>query len=86
MISSRQSSVQVGIPPLAQKTQRHFRRSDAVGAAALLMLICGAWIIFGDRYPPPLWITWLVGPTLWYVGGVTTVIWVLWRVFGPRVE
>ena len=86
MISSRQSSVKVGIPPLTQRTQARFRRSDAVGAAGLVMLLCGAWFIFAGQYPPPLWIRWLVGPTLWYVGGATTVIWVLWRIFGPRVD
>ena len=83
MSSTRQSSVQVGVPP---RTERRIRRSDAVGAAGLVMLLCGAWFIFTGRFPPPLWITWFVGPTLWYVGGATTVIWLLWRLFGAREQ
>jgi len=85
MISSRRTPLQVGVPPpLPQKNRMMLRRSDAIGLAGITMLLCGACFIFAIQYPPPRWITWIVGPTLWYVGGATTAIWLLWRLFGER--
>ncbi len=82
----RQTLIQVGVPPLTQRAEARIRLSDAVGAAGLVMLLCGAWFIFRGQSSPPLWLTWIIGPMLWYVGGATTVIWLLCRVFGERVR
>ena len=81
MITGNHSPLQVDVPPLQQKNRLVIRASDVVGLAGVTMLLFGAWLIFARRYPPPLWITWIVGPTLWYVGFATTVVWLLWRAF-----
>ena len=86
MISSRQAPVQLGLPCLSSKRATSIKRPDALGIAGVVMLFCGAWFVLSGRYPPPLWITWMIGPLLWYLGVATTIIWLLWRVFGTREQ
>lgn len=84
IITGHHFSLQVEVPRLPQKSGLMVRRSDVFGLAGVLMLLFGAWFIFARLYPLPLWITWIVGPTLWYVGVSTTVVWLLRRVYGLK--
>lgn len=84
MIANRHAAIHGDVSPVPQKHRFMFRPSDAIGLAGMAAFLCGAWIMLVGRHPPPLWITWTVGPTLCYLGGATTAIWLLWRLFGGR--
>ncbi len=83
---SRPTPLQASGPSLVSKHHLTLRRSDAIGISGLLMLLFGIWFFLLGHYLSPLWLSWIVAPTLWYFGGATTVIWVLWRVFGARQQ
>lgn len=57
------------------------RRTNATGIAGILMLLGGAFLFFRDEPPVPLWVTWLLGPLLWYVGFGVTCVWFVSRIF-----
>ena len=81
MITSRHTLGQAGAPPLPPTGRLTLRRPDFIGLVGLAMLLVGAWFIFTRHYPPPLWVTWIIGPTLWYLGVATTIVWLSWRLF-----
>jgi hypothetical protein len=39
-----------------------------------VMLIGGATLVFGSGDGIPLWVSWLVGPMLWYGGFVVSIV------------
>ena len=80
---SRHSLAHAGAPQL-RGNGRILTRPDAIGLVGLLMLVIGAWFIYTGQYTPPLWVTWIVGPTLWYLGVATIIVWVCWRLFRNR--
>ena len=62
------------------------RRVDGLGIAGLLMLAVGAGTFFGARAFLPLWMAWLVGPLLWYLGFAVIVSWLACRIFGGDAQ
>jgi len=81
MIGSRPTPLQGHVSSFPQKSKPTLRRSDVLGFVGPVLLLVGAFFVFATTYPPPLWITWIIGPILWYVGAGTTVVWLLWRLF-----
>jgi hypothetical protein len=84
MISSRHTLAHAGTPTIRQTGRRIFERTDIFGLAGLAMMLLGGWFIYTGQYVPPLWVTWIVGPTLWYLGVATTIVWLCWRLFRSR--
>lgn len=39
----------------------------------LVMLAAGGFIVYSSPSFLPLWVIWIVGPLLWYLGGAVTV-------------
>lgn len=62
------------------------RKIDGLGIAGLLMLVVGAGTFFGARGFLPVWLAWLVGPLLWYLGFAVVVAWLGFRIFGGATE
>jgi cytochrome c6 len=62
------------------------RRVDALGIAGALMLLAGAGTFLGSYGFLPLWVAWLFGPLLWYLGFALEISWIGLRVFGPQPE
>lgn len=62
------------------------RRVDILGAIGLLFLIAGAGTFLNSYSNMPLWVVWLVGPLLWYLGFAVLISWLLWRLFVPAPE
>lgn len=88
MISGRHTLVHAGAPTIQQTPSRMFGRPDLFGLAGVAMFLVGAWFIYTGLYTPPLWVTWIIGPILWYLGVATTVVWLCWRLFrvGPSIK
>ena len=84
MTSSRHTLAHAGGPPFLQTGGRIFANPNAIGLAGIAMLLIGAWFIYSGQYTPPLWVTWIIGPTLWYMGVAITVVWLCWRLFGTK--
>ncbi|MGZ4819162.1 MAG: c-type cytochrome [Terriglobales bacterium] len=62
------------------------RRVDILGAIGVLFLIAGAGTFLNSYSTMPLWVVWLVGPLLWYLGFAILISWLLWRLFVPAPE
>ncbi len=84
MIPVRQALAHDVVAPLRQTNRRIFARHDFLCLAGVAMILVGAWFIYTGQYAPPLWVTWIVGPILWYLGVAMTVVWVCWRLFREK--
>jgi cytochrome c6 len=62
------------------------RRVDILGAIGVMFLIAGAGTFLNSYSTMPLWVVWLVGPLLWYLGFAVLISWLLWRLFVPAPE
>jgi cytochrome c6 len=62
------------------------RRVDALAFLGLFLLFAGAGTFLGKFSALPLWVVWLVGPLLWYVGFAVLISWMLWRMFVPAPQ
>jgi cytochrome c553 len=62
------------------------RRVDILGAIGVMLLIAGAGTFLNSYSTMPLWVVWLVGPLLWYLGFAVLISWMLWRLFVPAPE
>ena len=62
------------------------RRVDALAFLGLFLLFAGAGTFLSKYSFLPLWVVWLVGPLLWYLGFAVLISWLLWRLFVPAVQ
>ena len=66
------------------------RGCDKLAIVGVLMLGLGAYFFFGSQFGSqetvPLWLAWIVGPLLWYLGFAVMTVWVFYRAFMPREE
>jgi mono/diheme cytochrome c family protein len=64
------------------------RGSDKLGVIGVVMLALGAYFFFGSQFgverSVPLWVAWIVGPLLWYLGFAVLTVWVFCRAFMPE--
>ena len=58
------------------------RRVNALGVTGLVLLLAGATTFLTDDSFLPLWITWIVGPLLWYLGFAVSLVWGYHYFFG----
>jgi mono/diheme cytochrome c family protein len=59
------------------------RRVDVLAFIGLFLLFAGAGTFLTKYAFLPLWVVWLVGPLLWYLGFAVLISWMLWRLFVP---
>lgn len=59
------------------------RRVDAIAFLGLFLLFAGAGTFLNKYTTLPMWVVWLVGPLLWYLGFAVLISWMLWRLFVP---
>ncbi len=59
------------------------RRADVLAFLGLFLLFAGAGTFLSKYEFLPLWVVWLVGPLLWYLGFAVLISWLLWRLFVP---
>jgi hypothetical protein len=59
------------------------RRVDALAFLGLFLLFAGAGTFLSKYTFLPMWVVWLVGPLLWYLGFAVLISWMLWRLFVP---
>ena len=59
------------------------RRVDTLAFLGLFLLFVGAGTFLNKYTTLPLWVVWLVGPLLWYLGFAVLISWMLWRLFVP---
>ena len=62
------------------------RRVDTLAFLGLFLLFAGAGTFLGKYSALPLWVVWLVGPLLWYLGFAVLISWLLWRLFVPAPQ
>ncbi len=62
------------------------RRVDTLAFIGLFLLFAGAGTFLGKYSALPLWVVWLVGPLLWYLGFAVLISWMLWRLFVPAPQ
>ena len=62
------------------------RRVDVLAFIGLFLLFAGAGTFLSKYTFLPLWVVWLVGPLLWYLGFAVLISWMLWRLFVPGRE
>lgn len=62
------------------------RRVDVLAFVGLFLLFAGAGTFLSKYSAFPLWVVWLVGPLLWYLGFAVLISWMLWRLFVPVVQ
>ena len=62
------------------------RRVDVLAFLGLFLLFAGAGTFLSKYSAFPLWVVWLVGPLLWYLGFAVLISWMLWRLFVPVAE
>lgn len=62
------------------------RRVDTLAFFGLFLLFAGAGTFLSKYDFLPLWVVWLVGPLLWYLGFAVLISWLLWRLFVPAAE
>ncbi len=59
------------------------RRVDVLAFLGLFLLFAGAGTFLSKYTFLPMWVVWLVGPLLWYLGFAVLISWMLWRLFVP---
>jgi len=59
------------------------RRVDTLAFIGLFLLFAGAGTFLSKYDFLPLWVVWLVGPLMWYLGFAVLISWLLWRLFVP---
>ncbi len=59
------------------------RRVDVLAFLGLFLLFAGAGTFLSKYTFLPIWVVWLVGPLLWYLGFAVLISWMLWRLFVP---
>ena len=62
------------------------RRVDTLAFLGLFLLFAGAGTFLSKYTFLPLWVVWLVGPLLWYLGFAVLISWMLWRLFVPAAS
>jgi hypothetical protein len=62
------------------------RRVDVLAFIGLFLLFAGAGTFLNKYAALPLWMVWLVGPLMWYLGFAVIISWLLWRLFVPAAE
>ncbi|MGI9103271.1 MAG: cytochrome c [Terriglobales bacterium] len=62
------------------------RRVDILAFIGMGLLTAGAGTFLNSYNFLPLWIVWLVGPLLWYLGFAVIISWLMWRLFVPLPE
>lgn len=62
------------------------RRVDALAFIGLFLLFAGAGTFLSKYDFMPLWVVWLIGPLLWYLGFAVLISWMLWRLFVPAAK
>ena len=58
------------------------RKSDGIGGAGLLMVILGGALFMGQDVVAPLWVSFLIGPLVWYTGFALIISWIIVRWLG----
>jgi cytochrome c6 len=71
------------LPPSRLQGVFAMRRVDTLAFIGLFLLFVGAGTFLGKYSALPLWVVWLVGPLLWYLGFAVLISWMLWRLFVP---
>jgi hypothetical protein len=59
------------------------RRMDTLGILGLAMLVAGAVTFLSGSASVPMWVAWLVGPLLWYMGFAVVIAWLAYRLLAP---
>jgi hypothetical protein len=59
------------------------RRIDGLGIVGFGMLLVGALTFLSGSSAVPMWVAWLVGPLLWYLGFAVIIAWMVYRLFVP---
>ncbi len=59
------------------------RRVDILAFIGMGLLTAGAGTFLNSYNFLPLWLVWLVGPLLWYLGFAVIISWLMWRLFVP---
>lgn len=62
------------------------RRLDTLGITGVVMLVGGATTFLSDDHVLPLWVAWIVGPLLWYLGFAVMIVWLCSRFFLTPAE
>jgi hypothetical protein len=57
------------------------RKLDTLGMTGVVMLVGGATTFLSDDHLLPLWMAWIVGPLLWYLGFGVMIAWLCGRFF-----
>jgi len=57
-------------------------KSDGIGGAGLLMVILGGALFMGREVVAPVWVSFLIGPLLWYAGFALMIVWMIMRWVG----
>jgi cytochrome c6 len=71
------------LSPFPSKGVFAMRRVDALAFIGIILLFAGAGTFLNKYSTMPLWVVWLVGPLLWYLGFAVLISWMLWRLFVP---
>src|SRR5215471_7052808 len=59
------------------------RKANWLGLTGLVVLIAGAVIFRSRGELIPWWLSWILGPLLWYVGGGMAIASLIQRMFSP---
>jgi len=62
------------------------RRLDTLGMTGVVMLVAGATTFLSYDHVLPLWVAWIVGPLLWYLGFAVMIAWLCGRFFLTQAE
>ena len=62
------------------------RRVDLLGITGVAMLLGGLVMFLSEGSYLPLWVTWIVGPLLWYLGFAVMLVWGYQQFFGQAVQ
>lgn len=62
------------------------RRVDFLGITGVAMLLGGLVMFLSEGSLLPLWVTWIVGPLLWYFGFAVMLVWGYQQFFGHAAQ
>ncbi|MGH9521207.1 MAG: hypothetical protein ACRD3E_01605 [Terriglobales bacterium] len=62
------------------------RKLDTLGFTAVAMLLGGLVTFISEDHYLPLWVAWIVGPLLWYLGFAVAMVWGYRCFFGAPQE